>query len=192
MNTKKIVITGGPGTGKTTVILAIENDGFLCFEEIIRSMTKEAKEKEITNTIVSNPLMFVSDPLDFNKRILNGRIKQYKKSIESDQQFVFYDRGIPDVLAYMDYFSQNYDQNFIRACEHYVYDIVFILPPWKEIYVSDNERLESYEETVEIHEHLEKTYTHYGYKTISVPFGSIEQRTRFILDHINNMNAETS
>ena len=59
---------------------------------------------------------------------------------------VFFDRGIPDVLAYMDYFDQEYGPEFIDALESHRYDSIFLLPMWQEIYTSDSERFESYED----------------------------------------------
>ena len=61
---------------------------------------------------------------------------------------------------------------------------VFILPPWKEIYVSDEARYENYEQSVLIHNHLVETYTKYGYQLIEVPKDSLDNRILFILDKI--------
>jgi len=98
---------------------------------------------------------------------------------------VFYDRGMPDVLAYMDYFKQNYTSDFLHVCKTNRYDAVFLLPPWEDIYVQDNERLETYVQATEIHEHLFKTYTSLGYDVVEVPFGTVRERLTFILNHIN-------
>jgi len=84
---------------------------------------------------------------------------------------VFLDRGIPDVVAYMDYIGDSYP-----------YDYVFILAPWQEIFTSDSERYENFDQAIEIHEHLLKTYSKYGYELRDVPFGSIEARTDYILN----------
>ncbi len=179
----KIVITGGPSTGKTSIIKALEEDGFFCFPEFIRSITQEAKNNNAIH-IVSNPIASVSDPYDFNIQLMNGRINQYKDPITNDMDIAFYDRGIPDVLAYMDLFKQSYDAPFIKACRDYVYDQVFLLPPWKEIYISDAERYESFEEAQQIHHHLLETYTKFGYNCIEVPFGNVKERSTFILQHV--------
>ena len=61
-----------------------------------------------------------------------------------------------------------------------------MLPPWKEIYTSDNERYESFEQAVEIHHYLKKTYLQIGYTISIVPYGSIQERTDYILDAIHN------
>ncbi len=186
-STKKIVITGGPGTGKTSLIQALKKRNFHCFDEIIRSLTLEVKKDVDESSHISNPIVFANDPLDFNMRLLNGRIEQFEKASSIKKPLSFFDRGIPDVLAYMDYFNQNYGDVFTTSCETHVYSTVFLLPPWKAIYKTDNERLETYEEAVKIHEHLVRTYRRFGYDSIEVPFGSVEERINFILNHVKNL-----
>ncbi|MBT8264533.1 MAG: ATP-binding protein, partial [Muriicola sp.] len=90
----------------------------------------------------------------------------------------------PDVLAYMNYFGQPYGEDFMGHCEQHRYDGVIVLPPWKEIYKTDHERLETFEEAQEIHACLEETYAAFKYNSIEVPTGSIEERTSYILNTI--------
>ncbi|MFV9551360.1 AAA family ATPase [Algibacter sp. PT7-4] len=185
MSTKKIVITGGPGTGKTSIINTLKEKGFFCFDEVIRALTLEAKKDVDKASQVSNPIAFANNPMDFNTRLLNGRIDQFKLAESQKKHLSFFDRGIPDVLAYMDYFNQQYDNLFTNACKQHKYTSLFILPPWKAIYKTDNERFETFEEAEKIHEHLLSTYKKFGYQITEVPFGTVENRTKFILDTLN-------
>lgn len=182
MPPKKVVITGGPGTGKTSIVNSLMSKGFTCFEEIIRNLTSAAKEDGDQREFRTNPLVFVQDPLDFNTRLLQGRMEQYHRANSKNTSIVFYDRGIPDVLAYMNYFEQAYSAYFEQACKELRYDEVILLPPWKEIYRADSERFETFEEAVAIHGHLEKTYLELGYGPVVVPKGSIQERTEFVIE----------
>lgn len=185
MPPKKVVITGGPGTGKTSLINALLSRGYTCFEEIIRSLTSEAKKDTPAQQVAQNPLAFVRDPFDFNTRLLEGRMEQYHKASLHQTSIVFYDRGIPDVVAYMKYFGQSHTQYFEQACRELRYDEVILLPPWKDIYKADEERLESFEEAVAIHSHLEETYHGLGYGPVLVPKGTVAERTTFIIEALN-------
>ena len=63
---------------------------------------------------------------------------------------------------------------------------VFLLPPWEEIYTSDAERYESFEEATKIHAYLVDTYTKYGYDLHEVPKTSVAERFQFIINHIKD------
>ncbi|NJB35440.1 ATP-binding protein [Croceivirga sp. JEA036] len=182
VNHKKIVITGAPGTGKTVLVEGLEKLGYPCYHEIIRTMTAEAKSKGNTDAMTVNPLTFVDDPMAFNRQLLEGRLAHYQKSDTIKEPLSFFDRGLPDVLGYMDYFEQAYGEDFTKTCEKHTYDTIFMVPPWKEIYVSDNERLETFEQAEELHEHLMAVYQRFGYDIILVPKTSIPKRIDFVLN----------
>lgn len=184
MDFKRIVITGAPGTGKTSIIKSLEDNGYYCFHEIIRTMTLEAKKLQGSDSVLSNPIDFVDDSLAFNRTLLEGRLAQFQEAGNLKNEVFFYDRGTPDVLAYMDYFGQKYGTEFKEVCKQNRYDQVFILPPWEEIYIQDNERLESYPQAVDLHIHLEETYQSFGYEIVEVPFGTIAERLDFIVKRI--------
>lgn len=177
MKNKRILITGGPGSGKSSVIKKLESNGHFCLHEVSREVTAEAQKQGIDQ-------LFLEDPFLFSFKLLEARVYQYNESKVSSENHVFIDRGIPDVLAYMDYFGTEYPSNFSKACILYKYDKVFLLPPWKEIYVNDDERYETFDQAKIIHSYLEKTYLGFGYKPIKVPKGSINKRCDFILNNL--------
>jgi len=173
---KKVVITGGPGTGKTAVINHLKSQGYFCLAEISREVILEAQQQGIDQ-------LFLTDPILFSQKLLEGRIAQYQQ-VEKVSKTIFFDRGIPDTVAYMDYFNTQYPEHFIQACHNHPYDMIFLLPPWEEIYCSDNERYESFEQAVEIHKALKETYLNYGYTPIEVPFDTVANRVNYINSHL--------
>lgn len=185
---KRIVITGGPGTGKTVLVSRLEKMGYPCFHEIIREMTLEALERETGAEQVTNPLAFVSDPLAFNRQLLDGRIRQYHLAEEVQDPLVFYDRGMPDVLAYMDYFAQPFDARFSEPCQQLRYDAVVLLPPWPDIYRQDGARLESFEQACEIHHSLEARYQSCGYTVRTLETGPVEHRLEHLFYLISDIH----
>ena len=46
-------------------------------------------------------------------------------------------------------------------------------------------RYETFEQALILHDFLVKTYTDYGYSIIETPFGTVEERLNFILNHLN-------
>lgn len=179
------MITGGPSTGKTSVIKDLGNRGYYCIPELARSLTAAVKSAENIDSIIANPILSVKDPMEFNNKLLEGRIAQYRSAEESDYDLIFFDRGIPDVHSYMNCFGQPFDKAFERPAYNFRYDRVLLMPPWREIYVTDAERFESFETSERIFKALEKTYRYFGYETSLIPKGSVTERTDFILEFVN-------
>lgn len=177
MNKEIVVIIGGPGTGKTTIIDSLLAKGYCCYPEISREVTLEAKKQGIEQLFLENPLLF-------SELLLEGRKKQFHNAQNEPHDFVFLDRGIPDVLAYMHYIGDSYPAFFDLACREHIYTKIFLLPPWEEIYESDNERYENFEQATLIYNHLTETYQKYGYHLIEVPKGTVEERISFILNQL--------
>ncbi|PRZ28234.1 AAA family ATPase [Flavobacterium granuli] len=178
MQKEIIVIIGGPGTGKSTIIDGLTARGFCCYPEISREVTLEAKKQGIEQ-------LFLEKPLLFSELLLEGRKKQYLKALNEPHDVVFIDRGIPDVLAYMHYIGDSYPTSFDTICREHTYSKIFILPSWEEIYVSDEARYENYEQAKLIQNHLVETYQGYGYDLIEVPKDTLDNRILFILDKIS-------
>lgn len=177
MEIKRIVITGGPGSGKTALIKALEKSGKTVLHEISRKIILKAQLDGIAQ-------LFLTDSILFSEKLLKGRCKQFKKAEFLKSESVFFDRGLPDVTAYIDYIGISYPTKFSKLCEKHRYDKVYMLPPWKEIYTNDNERYESFEEALKIYQALKNAYKKYNYVITEVPFGSISERVQYINDSI--------
>ena len=170
----KVVITGGPGTGKSTVIEELHRRDFQCMKEISRQVTLEAQSRGVDQ-------LFLEDPIHFSELLLEGRTRQFQE-VSMREEVVFFDRGIPDVMAYLNYLDVSFPEIFQKRSMELRYNKVFMMPPWEVIYRQDNERYESYPQAIRIHEHLLDTYTDLGYEVVLVPTGLVEERVSFILN----------
>ena len=177
MKKQIIVLIGGPGTGKSTLIDALMQKRYCCYPEISRQITIDAQKQGIDQ-------LFLEKPLLFSEMLLAGRIKQYHDARAEQHEIVFLDRGIPDVLAYMDFIEDSYPNYFVAACKKHVYTKIFVLPPWEEIFESDSERYENFEQAQKIHIQLVETYKKFGYDLIEVPKNTVENRVTFVESHL--------
>lgn len=178
MSKKIVVIIGGPGSGKTTLIEGLNSKGYTCYPEVSREVILEARKQGFEQ-------LFLEKPLLFSELLLEGRKKQYNQAVKDESSIVFIDRGIPDVLAYMHYIGDAYPAFFDEACHEHKYTKIFFLPPWEEIYTADEERYENYEQAKLIAGHLNETYKKYGYDLIEVPKDTPDNRILFILEHLS-------
>lgn len=174
---QKIVITGGPGTGKTTVINELIRRNYTCMPEISRQVILNAREKGIEQ-------LFLTEPLLFSQMLLDGRVEQFKQAVNSNNELIFFDRGIPDVHSYMDFLGTTYPELYIAKSNKLRYSSVFLMPPWENIYTSDNERYETYDQSLKIYQHIKKGYHSLGYTIIEVPIGTVKQRTDYIINSL--------
>ena len=97
---KKIVLIGGPGTGKSSVLKQLKSSGFYCMEEISRQITIKAQEEGVEQ-------LFLTEPILFSKLLHKGRKEQYLEASRSNNNLIFFDRGLPDIHAYLDYTKKN-------------------------------------------------------------------------------------
>jgi predicted ATPase len=64
-----------------------------------------------------------------------------------------------------------------QAIAQYRYNsMVFLFPPWSEIYCHDTERKQTFQEAIETWVAVKKGYADSGYLTIDVPKLSVEER----------------
>jgi len=180
VQTKRIIITGGPGSGKTALINHLEKEGYPVMHEISRQVIQEAQKEGIEQLFLENPILF-------SEKLLSGRLKQFNEAINYAAPILFYDRGMPDVTAYMDFLNTHYPENFSNSCLENRYNKIFVLPPWEDIYQKDNERYESFEQAEKIFHYLKASYEKYGYTVFEVPVGSIKERVQFILNNIKDL-----
>lgn len=171
---KKIIITGGPSTGKSSLINNLKNKGFCCMNEISRDVILEARKKGIEH-------LFISSPISFSEILLEKRIEQFKQADSYKQSPVYFDRGIIDIIAYLNFSKTKHTIDFNSSLKNIRYDQIFICPPWELIHKTDNERYESFKEAKEIHNQLIESYQKEGYSVIEIPTGTIEERTEFII-----------
>jgi predicted ATPase len=107
---------------------------------------------------------------------------------------VFFDRGIPDIIAYLKASGLSIDEDYTVALKDYPYQKhVFILPPWQEIYVNDAERWQTFEESVVLYEAIKSVYLDLNFRLVEVPKLPLDARLRYIMrevDLLNQSNAE--
>ncbi len=167
------VITGGPGAGKTSLIDELRKRGFSCVDEVARQIIKEQTESG------KNALPWGNIGA-YTNLMLSRSVESF---VEHRQRFpiVFFDRGIPDTLAYAKLTGQEMTPEMNDSAELYRYNPdVFILPAWEEIYRTDTERKQSFREAVATFEVMKEIYAACGYRLREVPEASISERADFV------------
>jgi predicted ATPase len=176
-NPNLFVITGGPGAGKTTLLRELERRGLVCAPEVAREIIQEQMRGG------GNALPWKDREL-FTRLMLDRSIDSFCKHTPTAIT-TFSDRGIPDSLSYAHLIGLA-DKEFLqKACDEYRYaSRVFIAPPWEEIYQTDSERKQDFDEAVRTWQQISQTYQECGYTLIELPKTKPELRAEFILEQL--------
>ena len=173
---KRIVLAGGPGTGKTSVINALKKEKFYCFEEAAREIFDEFKLKG---------LEFKTDPIRISENIFYKRKYDFESAsiLDCKESVVFYDRGIHEITAYLNSIGKS-SKYWDELPHKYNYDLIFLFEPWKEIYKKDKNRIEDFSDAKKISPFIIEVYRKSGINMVKVPNLSIEERVNFILNNL--------
>ncbi|MGH3327893.1 MAG: AAA family ATPase [Streptomycetales bacterium] len=170
-----VVITGGPGAGKTTLIEQLRRRGFSSSDEAGRAIIKNQV------LIEGRALPWVDTDL-FAEAILAWEIRSYRAAERDSARVVFFDRGVPDVAGYLRLLGQPVPAHIDAAARVFRYNQrVFIAPPWPAIYTPDEERKQTFDEATRTSEAMAAAYLDYGYDLVVLPMASVEDRVEFVL-----------
>ena len=170
-----ILVTGGPGVGKTTLLKEIELRGFTTVGDTARALIAERKRSGLTPR---------PPPLEFAEEILRRDCAQYKAASQR-ADLVFFDRGVPEALGMLELARPLLAAELeARLAEFFYHETAFILPPWESIFVQDAERDQTFADTLRVHASLRRWYVRCGIRLVEVPKGTVGERTDFILREV--------
>ena len=167
---QKYIITGAPGTGKTSIINELKKRTFNCIDEYARKVISKTRHTH-------------SEIIACENIIANMRTQEYLNSPKD--RLCFFDRSALDCVAYLK--INNLDPTSeihknIKICNFNT--TVFYTPIWERIYKNDNERKENIKQARKIEAFILETYRAYGYKLVQIPKLTITERADFIISKI--------
>ncbi len=177
----RIIITGGPSAGKTTLLLALQARGYTIIGDSARTIIQDRLKRGLSPR---------PDADAFTHETLHMDIEHFVQHAATPGH-VFFDRSVLDSLCGLDHLTplNESDLNMWLSTYHYC-PKVFLLPPLREIYVNDAERDHTFEHaewvnsiTLEWYRRLDR------YQLIEVPKVSVAERCTFVLQTLANSDA---
>ena len=178
MTDLKFVVTGGPGSGKSTLINELSGRGIATMPEAGRSIIRHQ------TSIGGNALPWANQKA-YAGLMLSWDLRSYHEAARYARPVVF-DRGLPDCIGYLKLIGQPVPSQFERAANQFRYNRhVFLAPFWEEIFSQDAERKQSPDEAKATSDVMVETYTALGYQLIDLPRVSPQERADFVLNYLS-------
>ena len=186
----KIVLTGAPGSGKTTLIEKLRELGEQTVAEaaieVIQALVKEMGLNEQDE-------WRRGDPLGFQQRIYRHQTEL--EAVLDLGRRSFLDRGTLDGLAYLEMFKTNAPESFKVELASHHYDHIFFIEPLNLDDLDlrqDSGRNDSAEEAAKLVELLQAVYRKHGYTIHRIPPLPVAERAQYVLDLANSLQRETA
>lgn len=160
------VLTGAPGAGKTTLLDAAAAAGIRTSPEVARRILQQPGGTELR----------ANDPLGFAEAMAEAHAREYELHGHGDEPVLF-DRGLPDVVGFLDVSGLTVPASVDRACRTLRYHgPILRAPAWADIYVQDAERIQDWAQAVASDQAVTAAWRRYGYDVTDLPLVSVERR----------------
>lgn len=175
--TDLVVVTGGPGAGKTTLIDHLARHGLARTEEAGRGVIRD-------QMAIGGPGLPWADRALFAELMLGWEMRSVALA-RGQPGPVLCDRGIPDIIGYLRLEGLPVPAHLHRAAEACRYrPEVFLAPFWPEIYRQDAERRQTARTACRTAEVMARTYAECGYRVVVLPLAPVAARAAFLLDRL--------
>lgn len=177
MGDHMFVVTGGPGSGKSSVIAAVARQGYSSMPEAGRAVIQH-------QVGIGGTALPWADRAMFAELMLAWDLRSYHEASAFEAP-VLMDRGIPDVVGYLTLCGMPVPDHVEAAARLHRYnELVFLAPYWDAIFSQDTERKQDRREAEATGRVMAETYARLGYRMIELPLLEVEARADFILAHL--------
>ncbi len=169
-----VILSGCSGGGKSALLSELARRGYAVVEEPGRRIIAQERASS------GQALPWV-DLAAFAVRAIEISLLDRERA-RAMPGFVFFDRGLIDAAAALEHVT---GQPVLKhyAAERY-HPLVFLTPPWPEIYNKDEDRQHGLEDAILEYERLIAAFSSLGYATEILPKHSVAVRADMIIERL--------
>ncbi|WP_208995021.1 AAA family ATPase [Pseudovibrio sp. Alg231-02] len=176
------VITGASGAGKSTLLAYLKSFGYACREEVGRQLVREQRA-------VGGCALPDKDCVAFRDLLFERSIAAFDRGGGRSGETVFHDRSFLEAIAYSAIIGASVPESMVRAAQlRRLASPVFVCAPWREIFEHDAERTHGFDFARQDYAANVSVYRAYGYELVDVPQVCVEERARFVIEHLEKQS----
>lgn len=168
-----VVLSGCSGGGKSTLLAEMARRGYPTCPEPGRQIVKEQLS-------IGGDALPWGDVPRFVELCVSRALDFYDTAPRA-RKCVLFDRSLVDAVAALRRLGLPVPEPLRTALQRYRYaDVVFMTPPWPELFAADPERRHAFADAVAEYEDLLKSYPAAGYQIELIPRLGVAERADFL------------
>lgn len=176
-----VVVSGCSGGGKSTLVAELARRGHATVTEPGRRIV--ARESASDGAALPWVDLAAFARAAIAMALADRAALTAEEGSASDAGPVFFDRGLIDAAAALEHATGEKVLEPLAAAHRYN-PLVFMTPPWPEIYAQDPGRRHGFQDALAEYERLLAAYPAQGYEVVPVPRTSVTARADFVLERL--------
>jgi len=173
----KVVVSGGPCAGKTSLVNLLGAKGFSTTPETARQLIADQQK-------TPDPIIPWTKPQEFQD--LLGKINIEKEKSLPEDGVLIMDRCAVDIIGFCNFLKTEKPENWKEFFDNQKYDLI-IIPEMLHKYKEDPQREYKKQESHDIHQAIKDLYTELGYSFLELPIAPIKKRAELVLEAIKKL-----
>jgi predicted ATPase len=170
-----ILISGCSGGGKSSLLGELQRRGYHVVDEPGRRIVARQLAEGGDALPWVNLAAFALKAIELSRAD--------RRDAESRLGLVFFDRGLIDAACALEVAAGALALQSI--CTERYHQVVFVTPPWPEIYVTDSARKHSFDVAVDEYDRLILAFAKLNYDIEILPYVSVYERADFVLSKVS-------
>jgi predicted ATPase len=177
-----VVVSGCSGGGKSSLLSEMARRGYQVNPEPGRQIVKEQAYIDGDGVPWANIPKFTE--------LCVSRAMYFYNAARSSGRCVLFDRSIVDAVSYLARQGLPTPHYLRNALQRYRYArVVFLTPPWEELFRADAERRHGFSDAVAEYEGLLQSYPANGYEIELIPKAGVHARADFLEARLDRLRS---
>lgn len=170
-----VIISGCSGGGKSSLLDELSRRGHACVGEPGRRIVR-------AELAAGGDALPWTDAQAFARKAIELALADLVRA-DAHAGWVFFDRGLIDAVSALAHLTGDRSPLELAGMHRY-HRTVFLTPPWREIYCTDDERRHTFEDASDEYDRLLADYGALGFDIVTLPRSPVVARADHLLESL--------